>query len=63
MGEGRGQAKCVQGGGGGGGVGGVSRLRTNPKKKMFLDNKISQLFFFCTKEAITLPFVIVFRKV
>ena len=62
MGEGRGQAKCVQGGGGER-VGSVSRLRTNPKKKMFLDNKISQLFFFCTKEAITLPFVIVFRKV
>ena len=49
--------------GGGERVGSVSRLRTNPKKKMFLDNKISQLFFFCTKEAITLPFVIVFRKV
>ena len=33
------------------------------KKKNFLDHTISKLFFFCTKEAITLPFIIVYRKV
>ena len=33
------------------------------RKKIFLDRKISKLFFFCTKEAITLPFIIVYRKV
>ena len=44
------------------GEGGL-RLRTYPKTKRFLDHKISKLFFFCTKEAITLLFIIVFRKV
>ena len=59
-----GQAKCVRlrargmGGGGGGG----SRLRTYAKKKFFLNHKISNLFLFCTKEAITLPFIIVYIK-
>ena len=33
------------------------------RKKNFLDHKIPKLFFFCTKEAITLPFIIVYRKV
>ena len=32
-------------------------------KNIFLDHKISKRFFFCTKEAITLPFSIVYRKV
>ena len=54
-GEGRGQAKCVG-------------LRTRGERgfqgcvraqKNFLD----QLFFFCTKETITLPFIIAYRKV
>ena len=62
-GEGRGGAKpnaydCVQEGGGG--VHGCVRAQ---KKKNFLDHTISKLFFFCTKEAITLPFIIVYRKV
>ena len=48
---------CVQGGRG------VSRLRPYAKKKFFLDHKISKLFFFCTKKAITLPYIIVHRKV
>ena len=58
--EGRGQAKCV-------------RLRTRSrggaqgyvrtqKKINILDHKISKLFFFCTKKAIALPFI-VYRKV
>ena len=43
---------------------GVSRLRTYAKKFFFLDHKISKVFFFCTEEAITLPFIIiVYRKV
>ena len=33
------------------------------KKKFFLEHKTSKLFFFCTKEALTLPFDIVYRKV
>ena len=34
------------------------------KKFFFLDHKISKVFFFCTEEAITLPFIIiVYRKV
>ena len=33
------------------------------QKSFFLDRKISKLFFFCTKEAITLSFIIVYRKV
>ena len=33
------------------------------QKKIFLDQKISKPFFFCTKEAVTLPFIIVYRKV
>ena len=33
------------------------------RKKFFLDHKIPKLFFFCKKEAITLPFIIVYRKV
>ena len=41
---------------------GGSRLRTYTKK-ILLDHKISKLFFFCTKEAIILPFVAVHRKV
>ena len=31
---------------------GVSRLRTYAKKNFFFDQKISKLFFFCTKDAI-----------
>ena len=58
-GEERGQAKCV-------------RLRTKEegdfkvahvRKKNFLDHKISKLLFFCTTEAITLPFTTVYREV
>ena len=41
---------------------GDSRLRTYAKK-FFFDHQISKLFFLCTKEAITLPFIIVYRKV
>ena len=33
------------------------------KKNNFLDHKISKIFFICTKEAITLPFITVYRKV
>ena len=44
------------------GGGEVSRLRKYAKK-FYLDRKISKLFFFCTKEAITLSFIIVYRKV
>ena len=33
------------------------------RKKIFLDHKLSKLFFFCTKGAITLSFIIVYRKV
>ena len=33
------------------------------QKKLFLDHKISKRFFFFTKEAITLPFSTVYRKV
>ena len=33
------------------------------QKKFFLDHRILKLFFFCTKEAISLPFIIVYRKV
>ena len=33
------------------------------KKKVSLDHKISKRLFFCTKVAITLPFIIVYRKV
>ena len=64
-GKGRGKAKCVQlrtrgvGGVGGGGEG--SRLRTYTKK-FFLHLKVSKRFFFGTKEAITLPFIIEYRK-
>ena len=59
--RGRGQVKpnaydCVQGGEG---VQGCVRTQKN----FFLDHKISDLFFFGTKEAITLPFIIVYRKV
>ena len=57
--EGRGQAKCIQ-------------LHTMGREgvqgwacthKKILDYKISKLSFFCTKETITLPFIIVYRKV
>ena len=48
-------------GDGGGGKGG-SRLRTYAKKIFFLNHKISNIFLFCTKEAITLPFIIVYIK-
>ena len=44
---------------GGEGVQGCVRTQKN----FFLDHKISDLFFFGTKEAITLPFIIVYRKV
>ena len=44
------------------GGGGVSRLGKYAKK-IFSDHKISKLFFVCTKEVITLPFIIVYRKV
>ena len=47
---------CVQGGRG------FSSLRTYAKKS-FLGHKISKLVLFCTKEAITLPLIIVYRKV
>ena len=33
------------------------------RKKYFLDHKILKLFFFCSKEAIILTFIIVYRKV
>ena len=33
------------------------------QKKFALDRKISKLFFIYAKEAITLPFIIVYRKV
>ena len=33
------------------------------QKNDFFDHKIAKLFFFCTKEAITLSFIIVYRKV
>ena len=57
-----------------GGVGeggeGSSQMRTivfqgcvRTQKKLFLDHKTSKRFPFCTKEAITLPFLIVYRKV
>ena len=46
-------------GDGGGGVQGYVRTQ---KKKFFLNHKISNLFLFCTKEAITLPFIIVYIK-
>ena len=48
---------CVRGRRGGGG----SKLRTYAKKKIFTTK--SQNFHFFTKEAITLPFIIVYRKV
>ena len=32
------------------------------QKKIFLDHKNSKLSFLCTKEAITLSFIIVYRK-
>ena len=51
---------CVQGQRGGGG--GVKVLYVHTKK-IFLDCKISKLFFFCAKEVITLSFVIVYRQV
>ena len=41
--------------------GGGSKLRTYAKKKIFATK--SQNFHFFTKEAITLPFIIVYRKV
>ena len=40
----------------------VSSIAYVRKKKYFLDHKISKLFFFCAKEAITLAFIIVYRK-
>ena len=40
---------------------GVSKLCTYAKKKFFTTK--SQNFHFFTKEAITLPFIIVYRKV
>ena len=43
------------------GGGGGSKLRTYAKKKIFTTK--SQNFHFFTKEAITLPFIIVYRKV
>ena len=58
-----------------GGGEGLSQMRTiaykrggrvqdyAPLQKNFLDHKISKLFFLCTKEAITLPFIMVYRKV
>ena len=49
------------GGGGEKGDGEGSRLRTCTKK-IFLHLKVSKRFFFGTKEAITLPFIIVYRK-
>ena len=33
------------------------------QKIFFLNHKISKFFFFCTKEAITLPFIIVYNNV
>ena len=33
------------------------------KKKKNLYHKILKLFFFCTKEAVTIPFTIVYKKV
>ena len=56
--EGRGQAKCIHLPTGGRGIQGWVRTHEN-----ILDQKISKLFFFCTKEAIALPFIIVYRKV
>ena len=44
---------------GGGGCFKAAYIHT---KKFFLDHSTSKLFF-CTKEAITLPYVIVYRKV
>ena len=53
---------AYKGGGGGVGDGGEgSRLRTYTKN-FFLHLKVSKRFFFGTKEAITLPFIIVYRK-
>ena len=45
-----------------GGRGFQGCVRTQ-KKYFFLDYKISKVFFFCTKKAITLRFIIVYRKV
>ena len=47
----------------GGGGRGFKVEYVRKKKKNFLDHKISKLFFFCTKEAITLPFIFMYRKV
>ena len=46
--------------GGGEGSSQMFKVAYVRKKKFFLDNKISKLFFFCTKEAIALPFIIVY---
>ena len=51
---------CVQGGWGGGAARVQGCVRT--QKKFFLHLKVSKRFFFGTKEAITLPFIIVYRK-
>ena len=46
---------CLQGGRG------RFKVPYGCKKFFFLDHKISRLYFFCTKEAITLPFIIVYK--
>ena len=51
---------------GGGGFQGC--VQTPPPPQFFFDHKVSKpvfflLNFFCTKEAITLPFIIVYKKV
>ena len=59
-GEGRGQTKCIRLCARG--EGGFQGCVLTQKTKIFLDRKISKFFSFCTKEAITLAFIIVYRK-
>ena len=42
--------------------GGFKIAYVQKKKKNFLDHKISKRFVFCTKETMTLPFIIVIEK-